>query len=235
MNLSFFRFSRRVRPDHSGSGDAGWGEVLAPFPPFPVPYTRRRGGGATVPRGGHPNDPVAGRRGAVRCRPVRLAGRLLASLGTAVSVHAPLPNEDETAQALCNANLESGTYLIPFPVPEAVSGADQQRQAAYHSRRVRGPIVEVIYRREGVDASMRSGTSLGFASSWRRRCWPACCWSWRCPACRAIRCACCSSPWSASSRPWRSTSRGRSGSITPGRRCCTRRDSRRPAGWRPGW
>lgn len=63
-----------------------------------------------------------------------------------------LPNEDETAQALRNVNLESGTYLIPFPAPEAVSGTDQQRQAAYRSRRVRGPIVEIIYRREGVDA-----------------------------------------------------------------------------------
>lgn len=64
----------------------------------------------------------------------------------------PLPNEDEAAQALRNANLESGTYLLPFPVPEGVSGADPQREAAYHSRRVRGPIVEVIYRKEGVDA-----------------------------------------------------------------------------------
>ena len=60
----------------------------------------------------------------------------------------PLPNEDETRQALRDANLESGTYLIPFLPP----GADPQRQAAYDSRRVRGPIVEVIYRQEGVDA-----------------------------------------------------------------------------------
>ncbi len=84
------------------------------------PYHTRAGAGATVPRGGHPNDPVAGRRGAVRCRPVRLAGRLLASLGTAVSVHAPPAQRRRDGPGA--AQRQSRIRYIPDSLPRPRSG-----------------------------------------------------------------------------------------------------------------
>ena len=59
-----------------------------------------------------------------------------------------MPDEEATAQALRSANLHSGNYVIPFDPP----GADPQREAAYERNRARGPIVEIAYTRDGVDA-----------------------------------------------------------------------------------
>jgi hypothetical protein len=74
----------------------------------------------------------------------------------------PLPDEADTAQALRNADLESGTYVIPFPAPDAVRGTDPQRQAAYNRDRVRGPIAEIIYRKQGVDPTDAQRYVAGF-------------------------------------------------------------------------
>ena len=63
----------------------------------------------------------------------------------------PLPNEDEVKQALQKGDIGSGTYLIPYPAPGAMSGADPKREADFVSRSERGPVVEIIYRKEGLD------------------------------------------------------------------------------------
>ena len=74
----------------------------------------------------------------------------------------PLPNEDEVTQALQNAKIESGTYLIPFPAPEAMSGADPKREADFMARHVRGPVVEIVYRKEGLDPRNVQEYVVGF-------------------------------------------------------------------------
>ncbi|HVS40454.1 MAG TPA: hypothetical protein VMS17_33155 [Gemmataceae bacterium] len=64
----------------------------------------------------------------------------------------PMPNEAEAAQSLRNANLSSGTYEIPFRPPQAASGSDAPAAAAYERDRARGPVVEISYHKQGVDA-----------------------------------------------------------------------------------
>jgi hypothetical protein len=60
-----------------------------------------------------------------------------------------LPDEDQVIQLFQDHNLESGTYLIPFPDPAAMSGTDKEKRGTYLAQRVKGPLVEIIYRKEG--------------------------------------------------------------------------------------
>jgi hypothetical protein len=60
-----------------------------------------------------------------------------------------LPDEDKAVQLFQDHDLESGTYLIPFPDPAAMNGTDKDKEDVYLARRVKGPLMEIIYRKEG--------------------------------------------------------------------------------------
>jgi hypothetical protein len=61
----------------------------------------------------------------------------------------PLPDEDQAVQLFQNQQLESGTYLLPFPDRAAMNGTDKEKEGAFLARRVKGPVAEIIYRKEG--------------------------------------------------------------------------------------
>ena len=73
-----------------------------------------------------------------------------------------LPNEDEVSQALQKTDPDSGTYLIPFPDPAAMSGADRDKEAALKTQDLKGPLVEIIYRKEGLDPTRPQEYAVGF-------------------------------------------------------------------------
>jgi hypothetical protein len=60
-----------------------------------------------------------------------------------------LPDEDKAVQLFQDHDLESGAYLIPFPGPAALNGTDKDKEDVYLARRVKGPLMEIIYRKEG--------------------------------------------------------------------------------------
>jgi hypothetical protein len=60
-----------------------------------------------------------------------------------------LPDEDEAVQLFQDHDLESGTYLVPFPDAAALNGTDKDKEGVYLARRVKGPLMEIIYRKEG--------------------------------------------------------------------------------------
>ncbi|HBI42069.1 MAG TPA: hypothetical protein DDY78_04310 [Planctomycetales bacterium] len=60
-----------------------------------------------------------------------------------------LPDEDKAVQPFQDYGLESGTYLIPFPEPTAMNGTDKEKESVYLARRIKGPLVEIIYRKDG--------------------------------------------------------------------------------------
>jgi hypothetical protein len=60
-----------------------------------------------------------------------------------------LPDEDKAVQVFQDNGLESGTYLIPFPDAAAMNGTDKEKEGVFLARRVKGPVVEIIYRKEG--------------------------------------------------------------------------------------
>jgi hypothetical protein len=61
----------------------------------------------------------------------------------------PLPDEDAIVDLMQAKDLESGTYLAPFPDPAALDGRDKEKQSVYLARRVKGPLMEIIYRKDG--------------------------------------------------------------------------------------
>lgn len=74
----------------------------------------------------------------------------------------PLPDEAEVTQALQKGDIESGTYLIPFPAPDAMSGKDAAKAEELRRRSLRGPVVEIIYRKEGLDPTDPQQYVAGF-------------------------------------------------------------------------
>jgi hypothetical protein len=60
-----------------------------------------------------------------------------------------LPDEDQVVQLFQDHNLESGTYLIPFADPAALNGTDKEKEGAYTARRIKGPLMEIVYRKDG--------------------------------------------------------------------------------------
>ena len=81
-----------------------------------------------------------------------------AASGVMYQFLSPLPDEGEVAEALQKRNLESGTYLIPFPA----RGADAQARADFRDRSIRGPLVEIVYHKEGVDPADPQPYVAGF-------------------------------------------------------------------------
>jgi hypothetical protein len=69
--------------------------------------------------------------------------------GIMVQFMHPMPEEDDVVHLFQKNDLESGTYLIPFPDLAALNGTDKERQAVYMARRVKGPLMEIIYRKDG--------------------------------------------------------------------------------------
>jgi hypothetical protein len=60
-----------------------------------------------------------------------------------------LPDEDQVVQLFQDRNLESGTYLVPFADPAALNGTDKEKEGAYTARRIKGPLMEIVYRKDG--------------------------------------------------------------------------------------
>ena len=73
-----------------------------------------------------------------------------------------LPNEDEVSQALQKTDPDSGTYRIPFPDPAAMSGSDKDKEAALKTQNLKGPLIEIIYRKEGLDPTRPQEYAVGF-------------------------------------------------------------------------
>ena len=72
-----------------------------------------------------------------------------------------LPNDEEVVEALQKSDPPSGTYLIPFPA-SAADAADKDREAALLDRHRKGPLVEIIYRKEGLDPTRPQEMIKGF-------------------------------------------------------------------------
>ncbi len=60
-----------------------------------------------------------------------------------------LPDENQAVQMFQDHNLESGTYLVPFPDAAALNGTDAEKRGTYLAQRVKGPLMEIVYRKEG--------------------------------------------------------------------------------------
>lgn len=74
----------------------------------------------------------------------------------------PVTDEAEVTQVLQKNIPESGAYIIPFPEPDAMSGANREKAAALLSSRLKGPIVEIAYRKEGLDPTSPNELVAGF-------------------------------------------------------------------------
>lgn len=73
-----------------------------------------------------------------------------------------LDNEEDVALALQKTDPASGTYLIPFPDRAAVDGSDKEKAADLKARHIKGPVVEIIYRKEGLDPLSSQEMVMGF-------------------------------------------------------------------------
>jgi hypothetical protein len=65
-----------------------------------------------------------------------------------------LTDEQAVVVDLKKGNPESGHYFIPFPDKVALSGKDPTATESLTKRRREGPLVEIIYRKEGVEGLM---------------------------------------------------------------------------------
>jgi hypothetical protein len=64
---------------------------------------------------------------------------------------AKIPHEEAIVQALQEQSLETGTYFLPFPDKDAMSGANTQAQEALMKMHASGPLLQLSYRKEGLD------------------------------------------------------------------------------------
>jgi hypothetical protein len=71
----------------------------------------------------------------------------------------PVPNEEAVTGALKTNLPESGVYFAPFPGQAATPEAQEAAVKRLHE----GPLVEVIYRKSGVDAMSPSYFAAGYA------------------------------------------------------------------------
>src|SRR4051794_28712309 len=74
-----------------------------------------------------------------------------------------LPDESKVMQALKEANPETGVYFLPFPDPDVMSGENKEKTEEFTKRHTEGPLVQVIYSREGAPCMDMKVFALGFA------------------------------------------------------------------------
>jgi len=73
-----------------------------------------------------------------------------------------MPDEEKVTQALKEANPETGVYFLPYGDCQAMSG-DEEAMAAFAERHRAGPLVQVIYRKEGIEPMSPAVFAMGFA------------------------------------------------------------------------
>ncbi len=71
-----------------------------------------------------------------------------------------LPDDAPVVHALEKA--ETGVYFLPYPDREAMSGNDPEAKAAFLARHEKGPLLQVFYRKEGVQAMDPKFFAMGF-------------------------------------------------------------------------
>jgi hypothetical protein len=74
-----------------------------------------------------------------------------------------LPNEDAVARVLRDAVPESGSYFYPYPDPALMKGHDPEAREIFTIKNRRGPVFQLVYRKEGLDANDPSVFGFGFA------------------------------------------------------------------------
>lgn len=73
-----------------------------------------------------------------------------------------LADEDKVVQALKEANPETGMYFLPYPDCECMSGDNPEALEAFTRRHAEGPLVQIMYRKEGVACMDPKQMGLGF-------------------------------------------------------------------------
>jgi hypothetical protein len=73
-----------------------------------------------------------------------------------------LPDDERIARALSEAGTPTGTYFYPYPDREAMSGKDPEAQQAFIRKHSGGPLMQISYRREGVQAMDPAYFAVGF-------------------------------------------------------------------------
>jgi hypothetical protein len=63
----------------------------------------------------------------------------------------PAEQEGQIVKALGDADVESGHYFYPFPDKEAMSGKNEEAMKAFQKKHAAGPLVEIVYRKDGLD------------------------------------------------------------------------------------
>lgn len=74
-----------------------------------------------------------------------------------------LADEEKVVEALKGANPQTGMYFVPFADPEVMSGDSPGAAEAFQDRHAEGPLVQIMYRREGADCMDPKQMGLGFA------------------------------------------------------------------------
>jgi hypothetical protein len=74
-----------------------------------------------------------------------------------------LADEDKVVQALKEANPETGMYFLPYPDGESMSGDNPEAFEAFTKRHAEGPLVQIMYRKEGAACMDPKQMGLGFA------------------------------------------------------------------------
>jgi hypothetical protein len=74
-----------------------------------------------------------------------------------------LADEDKVVEALKSANPETGMYFVPFADSEGMSGDNPEACEAFQKRHAEGPLVQVMYRKEGAACMDPKQMGLGFA------------------------------------------------------------------------
>jgi len=72
-----------------------------------------------------------------------------------------LPDEAAVADALARQDVESGTYIVPYCDCQTMR-SDPEVKAAMEKRHREGPLMQIIYRKEGIDVMNPKVFALGF-------------------------------------------------------------------------
>ncbi len=73
------------------------------------------------------------------------------------------PNEIAVAEYLKETLKETGNYVIPYPDKEAMNFNNEALMKAFQERHKIGPIVQIIFQREGLDPTSPLAYIIGFA------------------------------------------------------------------------
>ncbi len=62
-----------------------------------------------------------------------------------------LPNETAVTEAMAKQDVESGTYIVPHCDCNVLKGDDEEAKAAILKRHREGPLMQITYRKEGIN------------------------------------------------------------------------------------